>query len=630
MFPAAPSTVIRDEDDDLVERSEMILELGRVLGGVERLLSGVTAARSSGHYFNGNNVGGANDTNNVTGGREGGIHGVEGVMSGGETSQLPWRQLPPPISHGNATNLAPLLFSTGYDNEANGEDYDNATTISSSVHNDTLPDPRSYLDSARLRQLAPLIDRLGRTLTDAAPHIAALADALPTQPLLPSSPHPFGVESSAVSARTGGGVSTRDQDPIQSLAARASHLYFGIGNDDDDDDEEENDTSATTASSSALASSVSPSAMTAISNNNGITEQILSTETTPIIDPDLTDYINGMVNTTRGVNGRDSGSSSGGVGGLLRNGGSGGDSLGTSLLANYLSSMGGGLSGGTAGGGNTGDNTRVIRMGGGTTAIGGSTGPNGGGGPGIDIHIHAIVTGPGMPGGTGGGIGGLGGIMDTGLGMDINANNRNSGSPFANSTTFATATPSTPNNEEDNLFSELYSESPQPVNLHGEDDARIEGIRADAGANDLNLLFAECRSIDEESTDDDEDLHPTEAEVALSMVDNIPCIEADSIVATQLTTINTDTIGASNTPSSGSSILALSEIESEESADTQHPPSQSSSSDTNNNDNSYADAVALNSPLQGSATRSPSFGNRLFRRTFGRIPSRRGGNGRSA
>lgn len=50
----------------------------------------------------------------------------------------------------------------------------------SSSSSSSTPDRRE-----RLRSLAPLLDRLGRTLTDAAPHVAALEEILPRPPPTP-------------------------------------------------------------------------------------------------------------------------------------------------------------------------------------------------------------------------------------------------------------------------------------------------------------------------------------------------------------------------------------------------------------------------------------------------------------
>ena len=108
----------------------------------------------------------------------------------------------------------------------------------------------SQLNAAQLRHLAPLIDRLGRSLTDAAPHIAALADALPSR-------H---------SQQSQAGASSDDNgDEIENLAAQASHLYFGLNT------EENNGTQSHSATASTT------------------TVQVAIDETTNI-DPDVTSF----------------------------------------------------------------------------------------------------------------------------------------------------------------------------------------------------------------------------------------------------------------------------------------------------------------------------------------------------
>jgi hypothetical protein len=331
-------------------------------------------------------------------------------------------------------------------------------------------------------------------------------------------------------------------------------------------------------------------------------------EMTSRIDPDLTDYVNGMVNTTRGGNGSfGSGRNSSGM-----------DSLGSSLLASYLASMGGtpggdgGMREGRNGGNANGrDNARVIRMGGGMGGNGGSS-AFGGGGPGIDIHIHAIVTGPGM-----GGIGGLGGfaIDNTGGigggGATTMDTPRNNDSPF-----FAreSSPPWNINRDDDDadLFSELYSESPDPVNLHGEEDTRVNGIRV----NDLDRLFDECRSIDDYDSDDSKDSE-NEDEADDQATKSNPC---DSVSHESFITQN-----ANDNHNADVSIDSLSEIESQESTATLPPPSSPSSSAAFRVPVRIGSIGRNSSPAPGS---SPSLGSRLFRRTFGRLPgssSRRSG-----
>jgi len=234
------------------------------------------------------------------------------------------------------------------------------------------------------------------------------------------------------------------------------------------------------------------------------------------------------------------------------------------------------------------------------------------------------------------------------------------------------------------LFSELYSESPAPVNLHGEDDTRIgiEGILDNNDSSDdidvdLNLLFEECRSIEEEDSiigDDDgsneeggeETVQPTEAEMLLALEDNIPCVEegddgivtspsppplyhadsdGDAGLAMEGELANSVVDRESNASiNSSSSSLVLSEIESQESSTATVSPSPSS--DSSNPLATAAAATAAmpitpmaavtmspmrmggSSGISSPSSRSPSFGNRLFRRTLGRISgssSRRSG-----
>ena len=665
VFPASPSTVIRDEEDAGLERMGMLMELGRVVGGVNGLLNAAVGDAGGGGMMAEEGSGSLRFEN-------GSARYGSNLTRATDTSHLPWRPLPPPHHHRHPL-IASLLSSP-----EDGDGYEDMATSFP-----PRPDPRSLLDGARLRQLAPLLDRLGRTLMDAAPHIAALADSLP-------SPHSLSSNNAAAdnnnatsyAAAVAGTAPMQEEDPIQSLAARASHLYFGIGSDDNDED--------TPPSTSFQRSTTLDSTATV--------EQVVEEQTTTIIDPDLTDYIDGMVNTSRGSNGG------------LRNsdrennrGVGSGDPLGSSLLASYLSSMGGTLAGGGGmadsigggggGGGNNNENTRVIRMGGGNGGgLGGLGGgmAGGGAGPGIDIHIHAIVTGPGMAnaGGIGGGSGGFmmdgggiaamantGGGGGNGGGGATASSRNNNGSSLINHAAFGTTFDGDiyTNDDEDDtdLFSELYSESPTPVNLHGEDDTRIVGISENNSLNeDLSQLFEECQSIeeDDEGSDDgtnEEEVEPTEAEVMLAMLDSIPCVEADSIISAsplhasvaaalamegELANITATIANAnSNGSSSSGSLLALSEIESQESTATVPPPPSSSatgSGGTPTTTPTTPAASALSSMQMGvgggsnrsnssisSSSRSPSFGNRLFRRTLGRLSgssSRRGGSSSSS
>ena len=619
-FGASPSTAIRDEDDDTSERAAMLVELARIVGSVNEILEEAAAA-----------AGACRGIPPPAAASDGGVDGacppasVSRRRSG--SSQSPWRTSPPPLAQSRSSRLtdrqravlAMLDEGAGGGAHRRPSPHRSAATEAASRPNESSYDPPTALDGARLRQLAPLLDRLGRTLTDAAPHIAALADSLPLS-TTPSQPRPTLSHENNISdatsnrrgsatavdadAATAAGPSSPEEgeDTIQSLTARAAQLYFGIGNDNDEEDGDGPTGNLMTALTTAVPASPSSTAPLAD------VLEVAYEEMTSLIDPDLTDYVNGMVNTTRGGNGGfGSGRNSSGM-----------DSLGSSLLASYLASMGGtpggdgGMREGRNGGNANGrDNARVIRMGGGMGGNGGSS-AFGGGGPGIDIHIHAIVTGPGM-----GGIGGLGGFaMDNtggigGGGATTMATPRNNDSPF-----FAreSSPPWNINRDDDDadLFSELYSESPDPVNLHGEEDTRVNGIRV----NDLDRLFDECRSIDDYDSDDSKDSE-NEDEADDQATKSNPC---DSVSHESFITQN-----ANDNHNADVSIDSLSEIESQESTATLPPPSSPSSSAAFRVPVRIGSIGRNSSPAPGS---SPSLGSRLFRRTFGRLPgssSRRSG-----
>lgn len=531
----------------VLERSGMMVELSKVVQGVNELLA-VAAA-----------------------------HATPGLSSGVNTlpttelSHLPW-----------STNLS--TAGEMMNNEVGGGVGDSSR-------------PRSPLDSAQLRQLAPLLDRLGRTLTDAAPHIAALADSLPRRDVPP-------INDSSITSPSQP-TADEEADPFQLLAARTSHLQFGLGD--------------TNAEETSVA--VGPSRA-----QHG-QDVVVHEETTSIMDPDLTDYINGMVNTTRNLGGARWGRNN-----SNRDTSTFVDQTGSaSLLASYLASVGGNAA--AIGGDGSADsnrfgvgthsigngNPRVIRMGGGNGDIRGS---GLGGGPGIDIHIHAIVTGPGM-----GAFGGLGGLPFDNLGIGGTAptasrqtnHNRVVRVDTAAATGAAVASP-TQNNDDADLFAELYSESPDPVNLHGENNSHGETVDRDCfDGSALGELFEDCLSIEEEvscATDDDASNGKTD-------VDNSVATDTEISAADAEKTENNDIMDA-NDDSTDGSILALSDIESQGSIEFRQ--AASSTTDTNiglvPSLTSFpllqAEAVVDND-FVAPEPRRPSLGNRMFRRTLGRL-----------
>jgi len=582
-FNASPSTIIRSEEDDVDERSGMIVELGRVLGSVNELYHAATSStsvaasrmpQSIGEGLMNSNAPSSSSRNDLgeTTPSSTALHLPWQTLSNRNTVE--WQRVPPSTSQRSYRDAIANLLGDEEEDD-NGEETPSASTL--------LQDPRDQFDAAQLRQLAPLIDRLGRTLTDAAPHVAALADSLSATSIVRASAALDAATEAATStineAINSSGVAVQEEDAvedhIQMLTAQASHLYFGIGDNEEDADNAPMPASvddmmatsllpdSTSAAFSALSASIDrvvQEGEQAVAMAEQVLEEnghVIEENTVPIIDPNLTDYINGMVNTTRG-------SVPGERGRGIRDNG---DPVGSSLLASYLSSMGGigadavdNANGATNGN----DGTRVIRMGGGRT---------GGVGPGIDIHIHAVVTGAGE------GLAGLGGLSTGGGGVAATTNT-NATPPFVNNPPFG----STTNHDSDHdLFSELYSESPIPVDPHGDEATDITGIHNYNHGNDLGELFEECRSIEEEDSDDDEE----------------EAIDSD-----------------------GSSILALSEIDSQEATSpprvsmSQGSPQRSIASSTIVAD----DRTPVSSPSSRIALRSLSLRSRLFRNTLGRLP----------
>ena len=522
-----------DEDDEL-ERAALLPELQRVLSSVNNIL--ISAINSESRPS------------------------LDDCSPNIDSSHLPWR-LP---NHGIETNM-----------NSPGDD-------SSDVSNQSMttiyrrPDPRSQLDSSQLRQLAPLIDRLGRTLIDAAPHIASVADSL--APSIGNNQLP----------------PLSEEDPIQSLAARASHLYFGV-----------EDTA--NINSEGLPSLENNSN---VSQNNDVPALFEQVEDETITDPDLTDYINGMVNTTRGDSRSERNSNR--------------DPIGSSLLASYLSQAGIGGIGGQSdlndeGAANL-DNPlgRVIRVG-----SGNGGGGNGAGGPGIDIHIHAIVTGPGMNSFGGGGLGG--GLGTTAATMMPVATNFDGVTPArASGITSGTAGVSMSSGDQNgddedlDLFSELYTESPNPLNLHGneisadiDNDRDAEGI--EDGCNDLNQLFEDCHmeEIDIEGVTEPEPSFTLESSIPhAEATDNSSSHAASLLVNEDVVTDNASIKDSSPMDHQLANDDSINEgsvyVPSEHNADGDRSTSQEST-------------VTSTTSSQRESSRSPSFTNRLFRRTIGRL-----------
>jgi len=319
----------------------------------------------------------------------------------------------------------------------------------------------------QLQNLAPLLDRLGRTLTDAAPHVAALADSLP-------SPRNNTVETNPSEEQDDDST----PDSLPDLRTHVDHAPTAGG----------------------LLSLWNRERRSQNMQPDEVRSALLTEED---LDPDYVDFASGVVNTSRGEvrAGPRSRPQNDDVASLL----------GAYLAAASINNAVGGDENSNEEGG----------VGGGAQSLGNilrERGNGGGGSGGIDIHIHAVVTTPGgAGGGTGGGLGlaALGGgpiptatVIGTG-GGGSGSNNTGTGTGrtlFASrdrssrtpsilrsrhSHTTAPTIPVTEEIEDTSLFSELYSENPEPVDPNGSpapdarqasrpptvDDGRVDFIR---------------------------------------------------------------------------------------------------------------------------------------------------------
>lgn len=311
-------------------------------------------------------------------------------------------------------------------------DRDHSSSSSASVPQS---DTQSRLRRRQLEMLAPLLDRLGRTLIDAAPHVSSLAQSLQDS-------------DTEESISTNEAVATAE--PVNENPSTLGGLLSLLGRD------RQRRSSSTPADAPPI----------------GATEQSWP------VDPDYVDFATGPVNTTRGEvrSGPRSRSSSDDMAGLL---------------GSYLAAASLGLtsSGDSDGNGDNASNilslSRLLRD-------RGSGGSNGGG---IDIHIHAVVTSPGMAPTT---IGAGGGEVATGealgfTGLPATTMINNAGSPRmslrgnGSSLLRMRQTPIVMEEDEDlGLFDELYSENPAPVDPNSSPEPGSE-VTND-GAPDADLL----------------------------------------------------------------------------------------------------------------------------------------------
>eukprot|EP01083_Nonionella_stella_P081208 223575_1 len=294
------------------------------------------------------------------------------------------------------------------------------------------------INKQKLEALAPLLDRLGRVLIDFAPHVASIAESIPDRPVdVPSENEELeDVIDGTEEASSGETPTVASSNSLVSLRPIWS-------------------SSRDVSDSTPL---LSPAAQNSPPRGNETVD----------IDPDYVDFVNGFINnpsrpessprrTVRRANS---------------------DSFGSSLLSAFLASTG---AGNTNEDGNE-DGSRIVRLGSGGNAGGG----NGTGG--IDIHIHAIVTGPG--GGITGPVGleGLAGLMPPPT--TTSPTNNNSGLDAS------AVRPTAAVDDEDDLglFSDLYAEEgARSPNVDTE--IEIEDDEEDNNADALpNLLSDDAAS----------------------------------------------------------------------------------------------------------------------------------------
>jgi hypothetical protein len=370
-FEHAPSTSIRDDSDE-IDREALLPELARVVSAFNVLLDRAVAN--------------ANPPSNET----------PRVLSG--PRDLPWSAAP--------------------DTEGEEETEENS-------HLDGNSPARLPVSRRELERLAPLTDRLGRTLTEAAPHIASLAASMPE-------------EKPDTSAQS----ETQNISSLDESEASVPRIE---------------DTSAASALAPATGFFSSLLSRRSSSRSARVEDIIPEEEAVGEIleDPDFVDFVNGMTNTSRGdVSSRQS--SDGGTASLL----------GAYLAAASLSSL---ANGNDDGSGNDEHRPSGLAGLGRLLRHGNSNNNNGDGG--IDIHIHAIVTGPGI------------GPAALAMGQPqantitrANGTGRPPSRTRRSSRNRNTSIPSSTDDLSDGIFDALYSENPTPLDPHGESQITNESV----------------------------------------------------------------------------------------------------------------------------------------------------------
>merc|ERR1712238_478766 len=417
------------------------------------------------------------------------------------------------------------------------------------------------LSKRRLEALAPLLDRLGRVLTDAAPHVAALAENLPSK--LRENENSEKVKSNIEEVNNYDEEVDRKKDIEED-----SEKDFEEDSEKDHEEDSEKDNEQDNEENSEGNRSLRPSWVN--NNDESALTPLLSNDAENSIDceesiegdegnPDHIDFVNGFINVSSHDPRRIRGSSAEGP----LNVGDNNTSLGSSLLS-YLASGNAGNNDGTIEDGSEQEGPRVLRLTRGSGGGGGGGGGNGIGsgtnnGGGIDIHIHAIVTGPGGGGAGLGGISDLAGILNgtaTPISMPSPAPTPIQSVSLLPSGEAEQRSPVTPEDEDDlGLFSDLYSVTPRSIDSTRSDFARFD---ENDNINDSRNIDREVSSpiISSDENDDDGNNSPImedidHEEISSSAIESPNCNETSSTLqAVEGTTLNATTSDSSNLVSS--------------------------------------------------------------------------------
>lgn len=466
VFQAAPATHVQDEDEN-IDRAALLPELSRVVSSINDLLKRSLASA-------GTSYGGASTA----------AEADDCPTSRSSSEHLPW------LANNTDEGPEPQRVVDGDDDQPTDQ----------TQRQSQFPP----LNRHKLETLAPLLDRLGRTLTDAAPHVATLAASLPR----------LDSETAQGEGENDGnlnGAHSNDNTEFQIEGGSSASRLFSLLH-----SESSSRTNNGNMGGDGVSTAMTPLLSSFPAHGNSDDEREGS-----VNDPDYVDFVNGMVNVTgRGeAGGRWVARGTEGTGGVRPRGGGGDDGgmNGGSSLASYLAAAG--LAGLGSGGGNTtegeGSGTsipglgRLLRLGGGRNVPAGGGGGTGGGG-GIDIHIHAIVTGPGMAAAGPGGLGGLGLAMmqqaepTPAFRTNVNTSSGRGEDTSANESSTVTATTAASlNDHDDDLFSELYSETPPSTDLHsGSALAAIGANLEDTQEGIVSLDDGDDDPLDEDELDD--------------------------------------------------------------------------------------------------------------------------------